>query len=153
MEAKIDRRTTTRLKGALGSKSETWKPMQKITVPARNVGPDYPDGSLFRSTFLSSNAVACAAGDVFSAPLEHTTDEQWANSIKAKGMGQINLVRAPPWRIRDQEQECVTFHPGPDFCKRVPDWPDAHLLRSLRPDRSLATRPQEQSGRCETRAS
>ena len=39
-------------------------------------------------------AVACAAGDVFSAPLEQTTDEQWANSIKAKGMGQINLVRA-----------------------------------------------------------
>jgi NAD(P)-dependent dehydrogenase (short-subunit alcohol dehydrogenase family) len=39
-------------------------------------------------------AVACAAGDVFSAPLQQTTDEQWANSIKAKGMGQINLVRA-----------------------------------------------------------
>jgi len=39
-------------------------------------------------------AVACAAGDVFPAPLEQTTDEQWGNSIKAKGMGQINLVRA-----------------------------------------------------------
>jgi NAD(P)-dependent dehydrogenase (short-subunit alcohol dehydrogenase family) len=39
-------------------------------------------------------AVACAAGDVFPAPLEQTTDEQWTNSIKAKGMGQINLVRA-----------------------------------------------------------
>jgi NAD(P)-dependent dehydrogenase (short-subunit alcohol dehydrogenase family) len=39
------------------------------------------------------DAVACAAGDVFPAPLEQTTDEQWANSIKAKGMGQINLVR------------------------------------------------------------
>jgi NAD(P)-dependent dehydrogenase (short-subunit alcohol dehydrogenase family) len=39
-------------------------------------------------------AVACAAGDVFPAPLEQTTDEQWAKSIKAKGMGQINLVRA-----------------------------------------------------------
>jgi NAD(P)-dependent dehydrogenase (short-subunit alcohol dehydrogenase family) len=39
-------------------------------------------------------AVACAAGDVFPAALEQTTDEQWANSIKAKGMGQINLVRA-----------------------------------------------------------
>jgi NAD(P)-dependent dehydrogenase (short-subunit alcohol dehydrogenase family) len=38
--------------------------------------------------------VACAAGDVFPAPLEQTTNEQWANSIKAKGMGQINLVRA-----------------------------------------------------------
>ena len=41
----------------------------------------------------SFEAVACAAGDVFPAPLEQTTDEQWANSIKAKGMGQINLVR------------------------------------------------------------
>jgi NAD(P)-dependent dehydrogenase (short-subunit alcohol dehydrogenase family) len=39
-------------------------------------------------------AVACAAGDVFPAPLEQTTDEQCADSIKAKGMGQINLVRA-----------------------------------------------------------
>src|SRR6266851_4386718 len=26
--------------------------------------------------------------------LEESTDEQWANSIKFKGMGQINLVRA-----------------------------------------------------------
>jgi NAD(P)-dependent dehydrogenase (short-subunit alcohol dehydrogenase family) len=40
------------------------------------------------------DAVACAAGDVFPAPLEQTTDEQWADSIQAKGMGQINLVRA-----------------------------------------------------------
>jgi NAD(P)-dependent dehydrogenase (short-subunit alcohol dehydrogenase family) len=40
------------------------------------------------------DAVANAAGDVFPGPLEHTTDEQWANSIKSKGMGQINLVRA-----------------------------------------------------------
>src|SRR6202163_4783800 len=39
--------------------------------------------------------VACGAGEVFPAPLEQTTtDEQWTNSIKAKGMGQINLVRA-----------------------------------------------------------
>jgi NAD(P)-dependent dehydrogenase (short-subunit alcohol dehydrogenase family) len=42
----------------------------------------------------SFEAVACAAGDVFPAPLEQTTDGQWANSIEAKGMGQINLVRA-----------------------------------------------------------
>jgi NAD(P)-dependent dehydrogenase (short-subunit alcohol dehydrogenase family) len=39
-------------------------------------------------------AVACAAGDVSFGPLEQTTDEQWARSIQAKGMGQINLVRA-----------------------------------------------------------
>jgi NAD(P)-dependent dehydrogenase (short-subunit alcohol dehydrogenase family) len=39
------------------------------------------------------DAVACAAGDVSFAPLEQTTDEQWASSIRAKGMGQIDLVR------------------------------------------------------------
>jgi NAD(P)-dependent dehydrogenase (short-subunit alcohol dehydrogenase family) len=40
------------------------------------------------------DAVACAAGDVFPAPIEQTTDEQWANSFQSKAMGQINLVRA-----------------------------------------------------------
>jgi NAD(P)-dependent dehydrogenase (short-subunit alcohol dehydrogenase family) len=39
------------------------------------------------------DAVANAAGDVFPGPFEQTTDEQWANSIKSKGMGQINLVQ------------------------------------------------------------
>ncbi len=39
------------------------------------------------------DAVANAAGDVFPGPLEQTTDEQWENSIRSKGMGQINLVR------------------------------------------------------------
>jgi nucleoside-diphosphate-sugar epimerase len=39
------------------------------------------------------DAVANAAGDVFPGPLKQTTDEQWANSIKSKGMDQINLVR------------------------------------------------------------
>ena len=33
-------------------------------------------------------------GDVSIGSLEESTDEQWANSIKFKGMGQINLVRA-----------------------------------------------------------
>ena len=42
----------------------------------------------------SFDAVANAAGDVFPGPLEQSTDEQWANSIKSKGMGQINMVRA-----------------------------------------------------------
>jgi nucleoside-diphosphate-sugar epimerase len=41
----------------------------------------------------SFDHVACAAGNVFPAPLEQTTDEQWANSFKSKAMGQINLVR------------------------------------------------------------
>lgn len=40
------------------------------------------------------DAVANAAGDVFPGPLEQTTDQQWVDSIAAKGMGQINLVRA-----------------------------------------------------------
>jgi NAD(P)-dependent dehydrogenase (short-subunit alcohol dehydrogenase family) len=39
------------------------------------------------------DAVANAAGDVAFGPLEQTTDQQWANSIQSKGMGQINLVR------------------------------------------------------------
>lgn len=40
------------------------------------------------------HAVASAAGEVFGAPLEKATDENWAKSIAGKGMGQINLVRA-----------------------------------------------------------
>jgi NAD(P)-dependent dehydrogenase (short-subunit alcohol dehydrogenase family) len=42
----------------------------------------------------SFDHVASAAGDVFPAPLEETTDEQWADSFASKAMGQINLVRA-----------------------------------------------------------
>jgi NAD(P)-dependent dehydrogenase (short-subunit alcohol dehydrogenase family) len=42
----------------------------------------------------SFDAVANAAGDVSFGSLEESTDEQWANSITFKGMGQINLVRA-----------------------------------------------------------
>jgi len=48
------------------------------------------------------DAVANAAGDVFFGPLEQTTDEQWASSIKSKGMGQINVVRAALPFIADQ---------------------------------------------------
>jgi NAD(P)-dependent dehydrogenase (short-subunit alcohol dehydrogenase family) len=50
----------------------------------------------------SFDAVANAAGDVFPGPLEQTTDEQWAKSIAAKGMGQINLVRAALPYIADK---------------------------------------------------
>jgi NAD(P)-dependent dehydrogenase (short-subunit alcohol dehydrogenase family) len=50
----------------------------------------------------SFDAVANAAGDVFPGPLEQTTDEQWANSIASKGMGQINLVRAALPYIADK---------------------------------------------------
>lgn len=48
------------------------------------------------------DAVANAAGDVFPGPLEETSDEQWARSIAAKGMGQINVVRAGLPYIADQ---------------------------------------------------
>lgn len=46
----------------------------------------------------SFDHVASAAGEVFPAPLEETTDEQWANSFASKAMGQINIFRAgiPP---------------------------------------------------------
>jgi hypothetical protein len=47
------------------------------------------------------DAVANAAGDVFPGPFEQTTDEQWANSIKSKGMGQINLVHSPATGIQN----------------------------------------------------
>ncbi len=48
----------------------------------------------FFSRIGSFDAVASAAGEVLFGPFEQTTDEQWLSSIKSKGMGQINLVRA-----------------------------------------------------------
>jgi NADP-dependent 3-hydroxy acid dehydrogenase YdfG len=50
----------------------------------------------------SFDAVANAAGDVYFGALEAATDEHWANSIKSKGMGQINVVRAALPFIADQ---------------------------------------------------
>src|ERR1700753_1367071 len=49
--------------------------------------------NLFEAT-APFDAVLSAAGEVFPAPLEQADDEQWANSIASKGMGQIDLVRA-----------------------------------------------------------
>src|SRR5271155_4398005 len=72
----------------------------EVVSVGRNSGnyqADISDPESLRALFSrigSFDAVANAAGDVFPGPLEHTTDEQWANSIKSKGMGQINLVRA-----------------------------------------------------------
>ena len=48
------------------------------------------------------DAVTNAAGDVFPGPFEQLTDEQWTNSIKYKGMGQINLVYAALPYIADK---------------------------------------------------
>jgi NAD(P)-dependent dehydrogenase (short-subunit alcohol dehydrogenase family) len=39
------------------------------------------------------DSVACAAGEVFPAPLLLSTDQQWDASIAAKGRGQIDIVR------------------------------------------------------------
>ena len=66
---------------------------------------DISDIESLRTLFSSIGpfgAVANAAGDVFPGPLELTTDEQWANSLKSKGMGQINLVRAALPHITDK---------------------------------------------------
>ncbi|WP_242181741.1 short chain dehydrogenase [Saccharopolyspora soli] len=65
---------------------------------------DISDIESMRNLFArigSFDAVANAAGDVFPSPLEQTTDEQWANSIAAKGMGQINVVRAALPHVAD----------------------------------------------------
>jgi NAD(P)-dependent dehydrogenase (short-subunit alcohol dehydrogenase family) len=48
------------------------------------------------------NAVACAAGDVFPGSVETATDEQWANSLQSKAMGQINIVRTALPYIADK---------------------------------------------------
>jgi NAD(P)-dependent dehydrogenase (short-subunit alcohol dehydrogenase family) len=65
---------------------------------------DITDINSLNSLFESVDgfgAVASAAGDVFPAPLELTTDEQWGASIAAKGRGQIDLVRAALPHIAD----------------------------------------------------
>lgn len=66
---------------------------------------DSTDISSLRDLFADVapfDAVANAAGDVFPAALQDTTDEQWARSIAAKGMGQINVVRAALPHIADR---------------------------------------------------
>jgi NAD(P)-dependent dehydrogenase (short-subunit alcohol dehydrogenase family) len=72
----------------------------EVVSVSRNSGEfraDIADPESLKALFSNIgpfNAVANAAGDVFPGPYEQTTDEQWANSIRSKGMGQINLVRA-----------------------------------------------------------
>ncbi|MBK3563893.1 short chain dehydrogenase [Streptomyces sp. MBT62] len=69
---------------------------------------DITDMASLRALFAEAagaggfDAVAGAAGDVFPAPLEQATDQQWADSVAAKGMGQINLVRAALPHIADR---------------------------------------------------
>src|SRR6202140_1452320 len=71
----------------------------EVVPVSRNSGEfraDIADPESLKTLFSSIgpfDAVANAAGDVFPGPYEQTTDEQWANSIKSKGMGKINLVR------------------------------------------------------------
>ncbi|MEA2960474.1 MAG: hypothetical protein QOI46_572 [Alphaproteobacteria bacterium] len=66
---------------------------------------DICDIESLRSLFAAIgpfDAVANAAGDVFPAPLELTTDEQWTQSLRSKGIGQINVVRAALPYIADR---------------------------------------------------
>jgi NAD(P)-dependent dehydrogenase (short-subunit alcohol dehydrogenase family) len=66
-------------------------------TPGADLLADLTDAKGLRTLFEHAgafDAVACAAGDVFPAPLDQATDEQWAKSFAAKAMGQINLVRA-----------------------------------------------------------
>lgn len=66
---------------------------------------DISDPASLKKLFSSVNqfdAVTNAAGDVFPGPFEQVTDEQWANSVAGKGMGQINLVRAALPHIADK---------------------------------------------------
>jgi NAD(P)-dependent dehydrogenase (short-subunit alcohol dehydrogenase family) len=65
---------------------------------------DLTDISSIRTLFEEIgqvDAVACAAGDVYPAPLVQSTDQQWDRSIAAKGRGQIDLVRAAVPHIAD----------------------------------------------------
>ena len=73
----------------------------EVRTVSRTPGPDLladlTDAKSLRVLFEHAgafDAVACAAGDVFPAPHDQATDEQWAKSFAAKAMGQINLVRA-----------------------------------------------------------
>jgi NAD(P)-dependent dehydrogenase (short-subunit alcohol dehydrogenase family) len=53
------------------------------------------------ATIGTVDAVANAAGEVFPAPFEVATDEQWRRSVASKGMGQIDLVRAGVPHVAD----------------------------------------------------
>jgi nucleoside-diphosphate-sugar epimerase len=77
-----------------------------ISVGRRSgdVHADSTDMTILRELFATVahfDAVANAAGDVFPAAQPNTTDDQWTRSIAAKGMGQINVVRAALPHIAD----------------------------------------------------
>src|SRR6202051_615047 len=97
-------------KGTIGSAiSKALEQKGHEVVPvSRNSGKfraEISDSDSLKALFSSIgpfNAVANAAGDVFPGPYEQITDEQWAKSIKAKGMRQINLVRVALPYIADK---------------------------------------------------
>jgi len=115
-------------------------------TPGADLLADLTDVKSLRALFEHAgafDAVACAAGDVFPAPLDQTTDEQWAKSFAAKAMGQINLVRAALPFIADHGS--FTLISG-----IVPDEPivgGVIMGRSIRPskdsvlDHALGRRP------------
>ena len=90
-------------------------------TPGADLLEDLTDVKRLRALFERAGAfdsVACAAGDVFPAPLDQATDEQWAKSFASKAMGQFNLVRAALPYIADRG--CFTLISG-----IVPDEPIA----------------------------
>jgi NAD(P)-dependent dehydrogenase (short-subunit alcohol dehydrogenase family) len=57
---------------------------------------DITDSDSLKKLFSSVgrfDAVASCAGEVAFGPLEQLTDQQWADSIESKAMGQIDVVR------------------------------------------------------------
>lgn len=72
----------------------------EVLTVARNSGElhaDITDLESLKVMFAkvgSFDAVACAAGEVFPAPLERAADDQWGRSFASKAMGQINIVRS-----------------------------------------------------------
>jgi NAD(P)-dependent dehydrogenase (short-subunit alcohol dehydrogenase family) len=67
-----------------------------VSRSGRNPRADMTDLESLKALFKAVgrfDAVACCAGEVAFVPLERATEEQWADSIASKAMGQINVVR------------------------------------------------------------
>jgi NAD(P)-dependent dehydrogenase (short-subunit alcohol dehydrogenase family) len=76
----------------------------EVVWVSRRDGVDMSDAQSLRRYFASVgkfDAVVCCAGEVASAPLVQSTDEQWATSWRGKAMGQIDVVRAALPHIAD----------------------------------------------------
>ncbi len=82
-----------------------------VSRSSGDVRADITDAESLKNLFKgvgSFDAVACCAGEVAFAPLDQTTDQQWADSIKSKAMGQINVVRTALPFIADRGSFALT---------------------------------------------